>query len=335
MGKFGHMMKYLAKMVMYHNPFDAYVSWHRKHLAKKGPDNVYKYDQLIYWRVGYIFFPKILKLTNKFTYSGYEHLKDLKGPFMVICNHNDSLDPFYAGTALSCGTRRKMIHVSWVSKLANLHTPLMKSIIKYFGTIPLAPGRKMDATTRKLIEDVLAHKQGIGFFPEGGRSKDRSQIRQFHAGAARICLEYKIPYVPVCLTGKRFFFKGKCSARIGKPVYLNPELPCSYDNAILVADDMHAQIQSLFEDKTELPRGRFEIIKPETPVIEQKIYLPAQPAVEFEVQKFAPARPVYRSTSAAIDARQLTPHPADATSRIEVPDRPGIDPVPRRLEEDT
>lgn len=319
---------------MYHNPFDAYVNWHRKHLAKKGSENVYKYDQLIYWRIGYIFFPRILKFTNKFTYSGYEHLKDLKGPFMVICNHNDSLDPFFAGTALSCGTRRKMIHVSWVSKLANMHTPVMKSIVKYFGTISLGPGRKMDADTRKEIEQVIAHKQGIGFFPEGGRSKDRSEIRQFHAGAARLCLEYKLPYIPVCLTGKRFFFKGKCTARIGKPVSLNPDLECNYDNAILVADDMHSQLQALFEGKTELPRGRFEITKPETPMIEQPAYLPTQPTVEYELHQILPARPVYRSSSVAIDVPEVATHRADSISRIVTPAQPGIDPLPQKLDQD-
>jgi 1-acyl-sn-glycerol-3-phosphate acyltransferase len=333
MGKFGHAMKYMVKMAMYHNPFDAFVSWHRRHLAKKGPENLYKYDQLIYWRIGYIFFPKILKFTNKFTFSGYENVKGLKGPFMVICNHNDSLDPFYAGTALSCGTRRKMIHVSWVSKLGNMYTPVMKSIVKYFGTIALGPGRKMDATTRRDIEQVIAHKQGIGFFPEGGRSKDRSEIRQFHAGAARLCIEYKLPYVPVCLTGKRFFFKGRSTARIGKPVYLNPYLECNYDNAVLVADDMHAQVQALFVGKTEQPRCRFEITKPETPVVvEQPTIIPVQPALEFEVQQYVPARLVYRPSAAAIEARQYMTDLDDASRNVVVKDRPVIDPAPRRLE---
>jgi 1-acyl-sn-glycerol-3-phosphate acyltransferase len=326
-------IKYIINMAMYHNPFDAYVNWHRKHLAKKGPEAVYKYDQMIYWRVGYIFFPKILKLTNKFTWSGQENLKDFHGPFMVICNHNDSLDPFFAGAALSCGTRRKEIHVSWVSKLANLHTPLMKSIIKYFGTISLAPGRKLSAETRQSIEAAIAHKQGIGFFPEGGRSKDRSQIREFHAGAARLCLEYKLPYVPVCLTGKRFFFKGKSSARIGKPVYIDPKVACTYDNAAAVAQDMQAQVKALYEGLTDQPRGRYEIPK-ETPVIERPQYLPAKTLAQVEIPLHAPAPTIYRSSARAIDPHQHFPGQADATSRITTTERPDINPAPRRLERD-
>ncbi|MHA1369488.1 MAG: hypothetical protein ACTSRA_07245, partial [Promethearchaeota archaeon] len=119
MKAFARAIKYLLKMAIKHNPFDAYVNWHRRYLRRRG--KTYDFDQMIYWTIGYIFFPRILKFTNRFTWSGVENLPDGDrfGPFMLICNHRNALDPFYAGTAISCGTRHKRYHVSWVSKLEN------------------------------------------------------------------------------------------------------------------------------------------------------------------------------------------------------------------------
>lgn len=301
MGKFGRAMKYLLKMALFHNPIDAYISWHRRHLAKRGPENVYKFDQRIYWTVGYIFFPRILRLTNKFTWEGEENLREVDGPFMVVCNHNDALDPFYVGTAMSCGSRNQRIHVSWVSKLGNLHTPIMKSIISYFGTIPLGRGRKMDEQTGAMIKDALRRGQGIGFFPEGSRGKtreERAMIREFHSGAARLCLEHKIPYIPVVLHGRRMFFKGKARCTIGHPVYLDPSLECTHENARLVTIDMHAQVQALFEGKPDIPRSRFEAA-------------PA-PAEGYLRPSYAPVRPVPPITTREVPVVML-PHVTSRT----------------------
>jgi hypothetical protein len=98
-------------------------------------------------------------------------------------------------------------------------------------------------------------------------------------------LEYKIPYVPVCLNGRRFFFKGKSTARIGKPVYIDPKVEVTYENAAAVAQDMHAQVQALFEGKTVLPVGRFEIV-PEMQVAYRPVLLsPAVPQVEAALEE--------------------------------------------------
>ncbi|MBD3188517.1 hypothetical protein GF325_16925 [Candidatus Bathyarchaeota archaeon] len=262
MGKISRALKYLLKMAFYHNPVDAYISWHRKRLEKRG--NTYEYDQMIYWRIGYIFFPRILKITNKFTWSGVENLElgSKTGSFMIISNHRNALDPFYAGTAISCGTMQKNYHVSWVSKLANLKTPLMKSIISYFGTIPLDGSRHLNHETYEKMEQVLEKGQCIGFFPEGGRNKDGS-VSDFHAGAARLCLEYKIPYIPIALTGVRKFFKGKCHCYIGRPVYLDPGLECSYKLAKEISKDMKKQVIALHQGKDVIPPSRFELSKDE------------------------------------------------------------------------
>jgi 1-acyl-sn-glycerol-3-phosphate acyltransferase len=278
MGSFRHFVKTL----IYHNPFDAFVHWHRKHLAKKGPENVYHFDQQVYWRFAYVLFPKILGLTNRFTFDGYENLKDVDGPFMVICNHNDSLDSFFASVAISCGTRDQRMHVSWVSRLAHMQTPLVKSISSYFNMIPLGPDRKVNEHATRLIVAAIHRGQGIGFFPEGSQGKnkaDRSSIQAFHAGAARLCLEHRIPYIPMVLHGRRSFFKGKARACIGHPVFLDPALECTAENARLVSIDMRVQMQAMLEGKPDIPRSRFEM----TPhaLIEQlrQAYAPLQPNV--------------------------------------------------------
>jgi 1-acyl-sn-glycerol-3-phosphate acyltransferase len=276
MGSFSHFVKTL----IYHNPLDAFVYWHRKHLAKKGPDNAYHFDQQVFWRFAYVLFPKILGLTNRFTFEGHENLKDVDGPFMVTCNHNDSLDSFFASVAISCGTRNQRMHVSWVSTLANMQAPLVKSIISYSSTIPLGPDRKVDEHATRLIAAAIHRGQGIGFFPEGslGKNKaDRSSIQALHAGAARLCLEHRIPYIPMVLHGRRSFFKGKARACIGHPVYLDPALECTAENARLVSIDMRVQMQAMFDGKPDIPRSRFEMTPHAMKEQLRHAYAPLQP----------------------------------------------------------
>lgn len=254
------LLKYLIKSALKHNPIDAYAEWFRKNLESIGNKRLEEFDHDVYWRFAYVMFPRILKITNKFTWEGDENIPNIKGSFVAVCNHKYALDPFYAGVAFACGkVNRKVV---WVSKLANLKTPIMKSIITPFGTIPLSKDRKMTPFTKKRIDDIIAEQiDGVGMFPEGSRSKD-GIIRPFHTGSAILCLEKKVPYIPIALMGKRSFFKGKAHARIGKPVYLDPNLEISYEVAKEISEDMRAQVQALYDGKTEIPKCRYEV-KPE------------------------------------------------------------------------
>lgn len=247
----------LLKKILLHNPIDAYSAWNRRRLAKKGI--VEKRDNQIYRHIGIRFFPKILWFTNKLTVEGTENIAKLpsKSGFIAISNHQYALDPFFLGCMFNHENKitRK---IAWVSKLENFTIPIQKSLVTPFGTIPLSKDRKMTPLTFRMIHDKLSKGIGVGMFPEGTRSTS-TKIGNFHAGAARLALHYKVPYIPMAITGKRSFFKGKCHVRIGEPVFLDPNLECSYENAKEIASDMQKQVQALFEGNVKLvPRCRFE-----------------------------------------------------------------------------
>ena len=66
----------------------------------------------------------------------------------------------------------------------------------------------------------LKRKDGIGIFPEGTRNKKRDgSLLDFHLGAAKICIENNVPYVPVALIGESFPFKGKVEIVVGRPIF--------------------------------------------------------------------------------------------------------------------
>lgn len=246
----------LLSTILKHNPIDRYAVWNRKRLTKKG--KCFERDCEIYNNIGMRWFPKILKFTNDLSHEGTHNIFKLpnKGGFIVVANHRYTLDPFYIGTAFHHqGKYSRKIH--WVSKYENFKYPIQRSIIIPFGTIPLTEDRKLSNGTLKMIEGRLENGIGVGMFPEGHRNKDGT-LAPFHAGAARLCLEHNVPYIPVAITGKSVFFKGKCHVSIGEPVYLDPDLSCEYDIAQEIADDMHDQVNSLL-NKTKMPVCRYSI----------------------------------------------------------------------------
>ncbi|MBD3353090.1 MAG: hypothetical protein GF364_16535 [Candidatus Lokiarchaeota archaeon] len=186
----------LLSTILKHNPIDAYSAWNRKRLTKKGIVN--KRDNQIYRHVGLRFFPKILKLTNNLTVEGTEHICKLPNSgFIAISNHKYALDPFYLGTVF-CHNNKVARKIAWVSKLENFKYPFQKSIITPFGTIPLGEGRKMTPLTLKMIREKLKEGVGVGMFPEGTRMEG-DKVGNFHTGAARFCLKYKVPYIPMAI----------------------------------------------------------------------------------------------------------------------------------------
>lgn len=205
-------------------------------------------------------FLRILRFTNKLNWIGGENMDKLgHGGFVVVANHGHALDPFYIGEAFQ--NKKYARRVKWVSKIENFTTPIQKSIIKPFGTIPLGKNKRMTPETKRLIIKTLKENDGVGMFPEGGRNRTKNKIscREFHSGAALICLDNKVPYIPVAIVGNRNFFKGKVQIRLGKPVWLKSDLVPSYEIAKEISCDMQEQVQALLDGNySNQPPCRYE-----------------------------------------------------------------------------
>lgn len=257
MSRISEAIKYLLTQFVKHNPYDGIYSRNLKRHINKGERSRAIWEHHLYWNFGKRISTAICKLLNKITWNDMDDQLP-HGSFVVVANHEKAIDPLYIGTTM-------WWKVAWLSKKKNFMTPFMKTIIGQMGAISLDEDKDgepiMSQHTMDEIDRSIRRGHAIGVFPEGHRSKD-GILKPFKTGAARLCLDYGIPYVPVAITGSRKPFKGSCHVNIGKPVYLRDDLECTYSNAKAIAVDMRNQVQSLMNGD-EQPPSQFEI-QPET-----------------------------------------------------------------------
>jgi 1-acyl-sn-glycerol-3-phosphate acyltransferase len=287
MGRITRTIKYLLKQAIKHNFFDkVYARGRDKHI-KKGDLDVWEHH--LYWRIGKRLSTAIAKLFNKITWNNLDHELPI-GSFVVVANHATHIDPLYIGTCF-------WWKIAWLSKEGNFKAPIFKSLIGAMGAISLKDGDRkekgkidqiMDLDTLDQIDNAIRRKHAIGIFPEGHRNKD-GILHKFRSGAARLCLDYGLPYIPVAISGSRVPFKGRAKVKIGKPVYLEPTLECTYENAIDIAEDMRKQVQSLIDHEPQ-PKSSFEI-DVETRMVQPKYtYKFYKPSISLISKKIATLR---------------------------------------------
>ena len=177
---------------------------------------------------------------------------------MVISNHQSELDPWLVGSAV----HKKVI---WLSKKENFDIPIFKSIIRPFGTIPIKRGQS-DTEALDKVRAELESGGCIGMFPEGTRSPD-GELAPFHSGAAKLCLETSVPYVPCAIFGAYKVFPKHASLSkikmrdgsiikivIGKPVYMDPSMEINYENIQKVKDEMRKDVLLLQSGEMNVSR---------------------------------------------------------------------------------
>ncbi len=239
------LKKIFIKTLLENNFIDPVSSISRKLMQKIGMLDTF--DDFYYFQYRKLFRTTFRKLWG-YNLTGEENFPT-KGGALVVSNHQSELDPFLVGSACS----RK---VRWLSKLENFHIPIFKSFITPFGTIPIQRGKSDEKALQK-VKNILENGGCVGIFPEGTRSPD-GRIQTFHKGAARMCIEAGVPYVPCDIRGAYIVFpKGETvdkikfrggyniSVTIGKPVYIDPDLDVSVSNASLIRSHMKRDIEIL------------------------------------------------------------------------------------------
>ena len=158
------------------------------------------------------------------------------GAAIVVANHSHLIDPLFIATAAPRV-------LNWVSKIENFYHPFFRPFLQVAGSIPVRRGQS-DQIALKLIRKRLKKGGVVGIFPEGTRTRT-GYINKFHTGAARMCLEFNIPYIPVGVRGTyETKFGDKLEIHIGDPVY--PEgMALSYENAKKLTQRMRTEILRL------------------------------------------------------------------------------------------
>lgn len=149
----------------------------------------------------YLFFRKLLSIVFhikfKITVHHAENIPDMKGGYIIACNHLKMLDPPIIAACIK-GKFSFMAKEELFEK-----NPFVTFVITKCGAFPVVRGAGDDAPIKKAVE-VLADNRIFVIFPEGTRSKD-GKLGRVKSGIALIASQASAPVLPVCLkyTGKR------------------------------------------------------------------------------------------------------------------------------------
>lgn len=135
------------------------------------------------------------------------------GPYIVVANHTNWLDPPVIEFALGVAVR-------FMAKEEAFETPVLGGLMRAKGCFPVRRG-EADRRALQTCLRVLAAGRPLGFFPEGTRSRD-GVMRRAHPGIGFLALRSGAPILPVAVVGthERAIVgprRGRIEVRIGTP----------------------------------------------------------------------------------------------------------------------
>lgn len=158
---------------------------------------------------------------------GSEHIPN-EGAVILCSNHRSLWDPPLIGCAL-----KRQVH--YMAKEELLRIPVLRSLLRSFGVIPVARGQFGLDMMKKVLR-FLKDGSMIAIFPEGTRNRTGT-VTQGKKGAASIALRSGATVIPVAICGTYRWFR-PMTIVYGKPFVW--EAPLSAD-ASMPAGDVYEQ----------------------------------------------------------------------------------------------
>lgn len=157
----------------------------------------------------YLFFRKCLSIVFHIKYKIHminkENIPDLKGGYIIACNHQKYVDPPMIASVI----RGKF---SFMAKEELFRkNPFFTWLIRACGAFPVSRGSGDDTPIKTAIE-VIEKGRIFVIFPEGTRSKDGT-IGRVKSGVVLIASQANAPVLPVCI---RYRGKRDVDINIGK-----------------------------------------------------------------------------------------------------------------------
>lgn len=176
---------------------------------------------------------------------GREHLRGVKGPALIVCNHVIYLDVGFVLAALPMRLRHRLAVAMGGERLAEMRQPPREwfflrrwlhrmnyfLVVALFNVFPL-PKRSGFRESFRFAGDLADRGWSVLIFPEGDMTPD-GKLQPFRAGIGLLASNLKLPVVPMRIDGayeirearSRFNRPGRVRIHIGKPV----EFPAASD----------------------------------------------------------------------------------------------------------
>ncbi len=175
---------------------------------------------------------------------GREHLRDVKGPLLVVSNHIDDVDVGFVQTALPAPLRHWLATATGGEALEALRTPTPErswlgtlwdrvqwvSGVALLNLFPL-PHTAAFLKSFGYAGECVDRGYSVLVFPEGHHTTD-GQLRPFRAGVGLMAKRLDVPVLPMRIdglfevkkSGRRFAPPGKIHIRIGEPIRFDSAL---------------------------------------------------------------------------------------------------------------
>lgn len=172
------------------------------------------------YKVFRIFFAIILKIISHYKVIGLNNLPS-SGPALVVSNHISNWDPLMLGVAMPR-------QINFIAKSELSRIPLVGSLIKAWGAVPIKRGHSDREALSKSIE-LLKNGRVIGIFIEGKRNLGNPEkMIKPQPGAAMLALKSEVPVIPVAIINTNRILRSlkRVKVIIGKPIDFSskPEL---------------------------------------------------------------------------------------------------------------
>ena len=191
---------------------------------------------------------------------GREHLRDVRGPLLVISNHLGDVDPGFILTALPARFRHRLAIATGGEALEALRNPTAerRSLLRVCDRVKWVLGVSLlnlfplprEAGFRRSFAyagEVVDRGYSVLVFPEGRHTTD-GNLCPFRAGIGLLAENLRIPVLPMRIdglfevkeAGKKFARPGKIVVRIGTPVTFSPDT-----DAAAIAAELRERVANL------------------------------------------------------------------------------------------
>ncbi len=154
--------------------------------------------------------------------SGFEHLRGLDGPVLIVANHISNADPPLIGSFVTPALDRR---IYWLGKQEALDWPVLGALIEHNAVIGIQRGAA-DVDAFRSAKRVLDEGHVLIVFPEGTRSPT-GKLQEAKEGTTILALRTGARLVPIGVSGTRGVWprgqtlphpiRGRVSLTVGRP----------------------------------------------------------------------------------------------------------------------